>query len=94
MNCKPGEIAMLVRSTSGHGCVKKSIGTPVHLTQLFSSDLFGYGPAWEFRGRLMCPGCKREIVMLLDCDLQPMRPGPVADETPAQIIEELTCRIE
>lgn len=81
---------MLVRSTSGHGCISKAIGSPVQLTRLHSTDLAGFGPAWLFRGKLICPGCKREIALLLDCDLQPIRPGPVEDETPVQIVEELT----
>jgi hypothetical protein len=91
MNCKPGDLAMVVRSVSGHGCVSKVIGSPVQLARLDSVDLFGFGPSWRHSSQLRCPGCHRRIAILLDADLQPLRPPPQTTETPTEIIAELTA---
>jgi hypothetical protein len=87
MNCKPNDLALIVRSTSGFRCISNVIGSPVQVSELRSVDTFGYGPSWFYRGALRCPNCKRELAYLLDADLQPLR----GVETPAQIIRELTA---
>lgn len=89
MNCTPGDLAMLVRNTSGLRCVGNVIGSPVRVTELENHDLFGHGPVWRYEGALRCPNCHRRLSLLLDADLLPLKPE--ADETPTQIIEELTA---
>ena len=89
MNCTPGSLAILVRNTSGLRCIGNVVGAPVRVTSLHSPNLFSHGPAWNYEAVLRCPSCQRRISILLDADLQPLRPD--ADETPAQIIEELTA---
>ena len=89
MNCSPGDLALLVRNTSGLRCIGNVIGSPVRVTTLESPDFFGHGPVWNYEGALHCPNCRRRIQILLDADLLPLRPDQ--NETPAQIIEELTA---
>ncbi len=88
MNCTPGDLAMVVRNTSGLRCVANVIGSPVRLTGLHATDLFGHGPAWHYLPALRCPNCHRVLLSLLDADLQPLRPKSSEDETVADIIAE------
>lgn len=88
MNCKPGDLAMVVRSSSGHECIRKAIGSPVRVVSLL--DFGGQdvvGPGWLLFETIACPGCGRPLGAMLDRDLQPLR----ADDTPTQIIAELTA---
>jgi len=87
MNCSPGDLAMVVRSTSGLSCLTNVIGSPVRVTSLRTRDAFGYGPAWDYEAPLYCPNCRRRLEFLLDADLQPLRPPPA--ETVTDIIREL-----
>lgn len=87
MKCSPGDLAIVVRSTTGLRCIANVIGSPIRVTELHSADLFGHGPAWHYAPALRCPNCRRELVSLLDADLQPLRGA----ETPTQIIRELTA---
>ncbi|HWH83216.1 MAG TPA: hypothetical protein VNU71_13375 [Burkholderiaceae bacterium] len=78
MNCKPNDVAMVVRNTSRLSCVGSLIGTPVEVVAL---NQHSYGPVWRFKGpALRCGYCGTRITGLLDADLQPLRPPPVARE--------------
>lgn len=91
MNCKPGDLALLVRNTSGLRCMGNVIGAPVRVTELAYADIFLFGPAWRYESALHCPNCHRRILVLLDADLLPLRPDGLEGESPTQIIEELTA---
>lgn len=86
MNCRPNDLAMVVRSTSGLSCLTNVIGSPVRVTSLRTRNAFGYGPAWDYGAPLRCPKCQRRIDFLLDTDLQPLRPPPL--KTVADILRE------
>lgn len=87
MKCQPGDLAMIVRSTSGLRCVANMIGVPVRIDSLHAADLFGYGPAWHYSPALRCPNCHRTLLSLLDADLQPLRGA----ETPETILEKVAA---
>lgn len=73
MNCEPGDIAMVVRNTTGIECVSHMVGTPIEVEILLPSAA---GPAWTFKGPpLRCPTCGNCFIGFLDADLQPLRPG-------------------
>ncbi len=78
MNCRSGDLALVVRDTRGT-CVANVIGSPLQLTTSFESVA---GPAWLYRGDLLrCPNCGVPIFGFLDADLQPIRPGPAKTTT-------------
>ena len=73
MNCKPDDLAMVVRNVRGTACDGNLIGTPIRVTSLFESHV---GPAWLYSGEMLrCPGCGNQIFAFLDANLQPLR-GP------------------
>lgn len=75
---------MLVRNTTGDGCVISLIGTPLQVVRAYECE---DGIAWTFQGPvLVCPACKAvEFFGFLDADLQRLR-GPEA-KRPAQLRE-------
>lgn len=87
MNCKPNDIAMVVRDTTAIGCVGHMIGTPIETEHLIDTWM---GPAWSFKGPpLRCPGCGSGFVAFFDADLQPLRPGPdKADTSDSQDVRD------
>lgn len=91
MNCQANDLALVVRNTANFPCVSNIIGSPVRLTRLYTIEMFGFGPAWEFAPALRCPNCGGRILWLLDADLQPIRPRGAESETPTEIIHELTA---
>lgn len=80
---------MVVRNTSGIACIGNVIGSPVRVIDLRYFNLLGYGPAWDYAPALRCPKCGGELDLLLDADLQPIRPAPA--ETVREIIAEMTA---
>lgn len=77
MNCKPNDLAIIVRNTAHFGCMYHMIGTPLKVTDTFDGAV---GPAWSYRGKyLSCPSCGSQFVGFLDADLQPLR-GQHLDE--------------
>jgi hypothetical protein len=89
MNCREGDLALIVRNTSRVECIGNIIGSPVTVTRLLASNAYGLGPLWQYEGKLRCPNCGGQITRLLDADLQPLRPAP--HETVRQIIAGLTA---
>jgi hypothetical protein len=74
VNVQPGDLAMIVRNTTGDGCVDNLIGTPLQVVRAYECE---DGIAWAFQGpMLVCPACKAiEFFGFLDADLQRLR-GP------------------
>lgn len=89
MNCRIGDLAMVVRNTKEIGCQSNFIGTPLKVTQAFESLV---GTAWLYSGPMLrCPHCRGVVFAFLDADLQPLRPPPLGTttETPADVIRDL-----
>lgn len=85
LNCEPGDIAYIVRNTSGTRCIGTLIGTPVEVEHVESHS---FGAVWHYKGRtLRCRNCGGGIYGLLDADLQPMRRTPRA-ETVYEFIDD------
>lgn len=71
MNCKPDDLAMVVRNVRETGCDSSLIGTPIKVVTLFESVA---GPAWLYSGPMLrCPRCGNQIFAFLDANLQPLR---------------------
>lgn len=76
MNVQPGDLAMVVRNTTGDGCMAYMIGTPVKIVAR-GTPVDNEGPWWTYAGPLLhCHGCGKTTFMgFLDADLQRLR-GP------------------
>lgn len=94
LNCKPGDLAMVVRAVTSDPCDRALIGRTIIRVTKIRSDVFS--DFWEFEGPPRpCPlGGKCKFTMFDDATLMPLNaPGfRVEDETPTQIIESLTAR--
>ena len=89
MNCKPQELAMVVRNVLNVTCDDNMIGTPIKVTVSFDSVV---GPAWLYSGPMVkCPNCGGAVFAFLDANLQPLRPPPSATETVREVIEAITA---
>jgi hypothetical protein len=76
---------MVVRNTTGEGCMHAMLGTPIEVTDRGVPDS-PEGPWWNFKGSpLLCPTCKNmEFFGFLDADLQRLRgPGIPGEEVGA-----------
>jgi hypothetical protein len=81
MNCKPNDLALIVRNTTHSSCIEYMIGTPLKVTDLLFTDMLGYGPAWEYQGKYFrCPNCGSKFIGFLDADLWPLRGQPTDEE--------------
>ena len=90
MNCKPGEVAMIVRNSTRHRCLDHLVGTPIETTVPYPHARFD-APLWQYKGRYLRCACGNEVEALLDRDLQPMRPKPEGRETVRSILVEATA---
>jgi hypothetical protein len=89
MNCKPNELAMVVRNVLNATCDDNMIGVPIKVTSSFDSVV---GPAWLHSGPMVkCPNCGQPVFAFLDANLQPLRPPPSAAETVREIIEAVSA---
>ena len=71
VNCSPGTLALVVRSTTNCPCTKAAIGTPVQVVEAFPTAL---GAGWSFVGApRQCRCCGRSVYGFLDADLMPLR---------------------
>lgn len=87
MNCRPNDLAVLVRNTQNLYCMQAQMGLVLRVgIPVQTPD----GPAWMRRGRVMCRLCGAFDVFL-DADLQPIRGDAPPDETVRDIIEEITA---
>jgi hypothetical protein len=71
MNCRLGDLAMVVRNTSGCPCTGHEIGRPVECKHL---ALYPFGPVWMLPAPIACKTCGGKVLGFLDADLQPIRP--------------------
>lgn len=93
---KRGDLCMIVRNTLENRCQQRVIGTPVEVSSVQLSDLFGFGPVWQTMRQVKCPGCGCFMDLFLEADLQRLRPPELDDEspteTPADVIHALAPR--
>lgn len=83
MNCKPGDLAMVVRNSVNDECDGAHVGRTI--IRLTSTVIDGkYGPCWMYEGDLkVCPlNRKCKILAFLDANLMPLQPPGDEDETP------------
>ncbi len=91
MNCKPGQLAMIVRESFGKPCSRWAIGVPVRVVAQTMPCPFD-GPMWRLESPVKCPN--REalcfgILHMPDACLLPFDPAsepeaePAADTAPA-----------
>lgn len=81
MNCKPGQMATIVRGSTFDPCVSKRIGCPVTVVRLYvPRTLMGMlvevaeGPSWEIEHPLSCPcaePCASGLGVIPDSCLRP-----------------------
>jgi hypothetical protein len=77
MNCKPNDVAMIVRNVHRMLCLSSLIGTYVEVESLHSTGM----PFWNLkRPSMACRGCGFRFTLLADADLQPLRPPTGAVE--------------
>ena len=69
MNCKPGDLAWIVRVGPR---TQRLLGRMVKVISLDHSTV---APAWEYEGALMEDGGRWKLAFLEDCCLKPHRPG-------------------
>lgn len=83
MNCQPKDLALVVRDTYGlSGC--NFIGTPVEVTESFTTAFFGR-TAWYLKHQIRCQGCGAVLDAMYDADRQPIRGLPVGEPTATRI---------
>ena len=70
MNCKPKDLAFVVRDSFGHGC--DVIGTPVEVVESFKTEL-AHRDAWTLKKWFKCRSCGETFIAMYDADLQPIR---------------------
>lgn len=91
MNCKPGELAFIIK-VGDRGPFQKlanqMIGKVVRVLALSHDDVWILEP---FQVQAVCMGCNFSATVLGIADqyLRPIRGEPEADETPTEIIEQL-----
>lgn len=87
MNCIPGDLAVLVRNTSGIGCYDQLIGLPITVDAVIT-DAPRHGPIWRKRGdAVLCPNCRAVLMRnFIDADLQPLRPKGNSDQEPRDVM--------
>lgn len=94
MNCKPGQMATIVRAACIHKCVAERIGCPVKVKRLVEPTglmsavmILTEGPIWEIETPLSCPNpqpCEYGIFMVPDECLKPFEPESMPEpEAPA-----------
>lgn len=84
MNCKPNDLAVLVRNTMGVPCLDKNIGATVEVVSSFHGAFSG-APAWKLKHRIHCVNCGKHFTSLYDADLHPLRPAPPQTATTTDV---------
>lgn len=74
MNCKPGELAVVVKSWAGNE------GRIVRCLRVVQTDYLYTGPCLGWETEPMLLNCDGEPVYALDIQLRPIRPGDISDE--------------
>lgn len=78
MNCRPGDVAMVVRVGPG---MKWALGRVVRVTCL---HLVAHVPTWELEEPLVSPNVYK-FTLAEDCCLRPLRHHPEDDESLAWV---------
>lgn len=87
MRCKPGDLAIVVRQPKSD---PTALGAILAVVQLVKSDS---EPMWwckSFRPYICRSGNAATDFCIKDAYLRPIRPGDLEDETPRDVIKELT----
>ena len=90
MNCKPGDLAIIVRDGFGERmgirtCFANFIGFTVQVDRVVAEG-DPIGPVWQLKGRpLDCPGCGDKFSVAYDCELQPIRPPSLDKSAPVDV---------
>lgn len=86
MNCKPNDLAAVIRRPTAIGCVQSALGAVVRVTaiqapwDLYDSIVQAYdGPLWHLESPVSCKDCGRKLFMLPDSVLQPFDPDSIPD---------------
>jgi len=77
MNCRLGDLAMVVRNTSGCPCTEHEQGRMLECKHL---ALFVFGAVWMLPKPMQCRNCGGRVLGFLDADLQPIRPRGADDD--------------
>ena len=106
LNCKPGQLAMIVKPCAFHPCIAQRINCPVKVSHLLTATSLGavisevvYGPEWALESAVHCPdgvpGCKG-ITHVPDSCLRPFDEGSeLAEDEVAEVrMDELANLIE
>lgn len=90
MNCKPGDLAIIVRDAFGEligvrTCFANFIGFTVQVDHVAGEEA-SIGPIWELKGGpLVCPGCGDKFSVAYDCELRPIRPPSLDKSAPVDV---------
>jgi hypothetical protein len=85
MNCKPGDLAVVIKATDEHE--HGWIGKVVRVVRLIGSGLDGSSQCWEYEGTRLIHPLYGSCIGIADIALRPIRdPGPDAvDEMVAKL---------
>lgn len=78
MNCKPGDLAVIVRTSATR---TEALGRIVRVTEIHSMDYEGRGPVWMFENSPITLQDGRQIDVVNDCGIRPIRLNEGDDET-------------
>ncbi|MFW9777114.1 hypothetical protein, partial [Brucella melitensis] len=70
MNCKPDDVAVLVRNTRNDTCFGANIGAFVEVDSVIGIHS-RQGAVWMLKRPIQCLGCGHPLGAMLDADLQP-----------------------
>lgn len=92
MNCKPGDLAFIVRVSKHHGLAQPAIdrllGLVVKCISVDSDEVWDIDPK-RFNGETSTYRYTAELLRIADEYLRPIRPGDPDDESVTEIINEL-----
>lgn len=90
LNCKPGQLAQVVRLPHFNGCERTALGAVVKVLEVSSPwDTYDAlleafdGPLWVLESAVRCKACSRLMWRLPDRVLQPFDEGSAPDEREA-----------
>lgn len=87
MNCKPGQLATIVRPAWGQPCSRRAIGVPVRVVAVAAPGYFDLdGPVWRLESPVHCPHHSANCVgieRMPDACLMPFDPASEPEAEPA-----------
>lgn len=89
MNCKPGDLAMVVRNVFGSECDAAHVGRTIIRLRALVIDSRD-GPCWMYEGDLkVCPlNPKCKMLAFHDANLMPLQPPGDEDEALTELPKE------